>query len=344
MRSFAQSEETEKPRNRLPAWLKATLRLAVGIGLISFLVSRSDLAAIKEAFANANLFLIIAGFALSIGLLISSAFRWRIFLDALAVQLPKRSIVRLTLVGAFFNAFLPTGVGGDAYKAFRVGSGSATLATSFASVLLDRLAGIAMLAILGFLAAVAAARSGITPLVVTGLALSIGIMSLAIFVLAMGQTLVGRGQRTWFGLRPRLRRGLDAAARAVRRPSTIRRSFPIGLLCQTFAVATYSALAQSLDLGVGLEVVTLGLFSATVVSAVPITINGLGIREAVWVWGLGLYGVSQGKALAYALLVLGVSLATSAVGGLVYAVAGGDVAVQAGLSAVGSVPNGVRRG
>ena len=330
MRSFVDTEENERSRRRRSGWLRPTIRLAVGVGLISFLISRSDISAIKQALAGANPLLIMASYSLSIGLVVASAFRWRIFLEALEVDLSIPSILRLTFVGAFFNAFLPPGVGGDAYKAFRVRTTNTTLATSFASVLLDRVAGIAMLAILGFLAAVTAIRSDITPLVLMGLALSVGVLALATSVLLMGQNLVGGGRRTWFGIRPRIRRALDAAARAIRRPSTIRRSFMIGVVCQAFGIAAYATLAHSLGLGIPLEVVTLGLLSATVVSAIPITINGLGIREAVWVWGLSIYGIAQGRALAYALLVLGVSLATSAVGGLVYAVAGGDVAVQEG--------------
>jgi sodium/proline symporter len=64
---------------------------------------------------------------------------------------------------------------------------------------------------------------------------------------------------------------------------------------------------------------------ATVASAIPVTINGLGIREGIWVWSLGLYGVGNGEALAYALVVLGVALGTSALGGVVYAVGRGEL-------------------
>jgi glycosyltransferase 2 family protein len=330
VRSLVDTEENERSRSRRSGWLRPTIRLAVGVGLISFLVSRSDVSAIKQVLASANPLLIVAGYFLSIGLLVASAFRWRIFLEALDVELSTPSILRLTFVGAFFNAFLPTGVGGDAYKAFRVRTRNTPLATSFASVLLDRVVGIAVLAFLGFLAAVRAIRSEVTPLVVAGFALSLGILALAVFVLLMGQNLVGAGQRTWFGIRPRIRRGLDATAKAIRRPSTIRRSFAIGIVCQAFGIAAHFALAHSLGLGIPLEVVTLGLFSATVISAIPITVNGLGIREAAWVWGLGTQGIGQREALAYALLVLGMSLVTSAVGGLVYAIRGGDVTVQEG--------------
>lgn len=329
MRRFSRGEEEEKLPPRPTGWLKAGIRLAVGVGLIAVLFWQSDISAVEQALATANLALIVTGYLLNIGLIVVSAFRWRVFLEALEIKLGVGTALRLTLVGSFFNAFLPTGIGGDAYKAVRVRAANTNLATSFASVLLDRLAGIATLAVIGVPAAmVAILRSETTPLVLTGLAVSIAILVLTTILLVFGQSLVGGGSGTWFGIRPRLRRVLDAAARAIRKPSTVRRSFSLGLFGQALGIAAYVSLARSLDLGVPLGVIALGLLNATVASAIPVTVNGLGIREAVWVWTLGLYGVGRGEALAYALLVLAVALATSAVGGLVYAVAGGEVRVQ----------------
>jgi hypothetical protein len=118
----------------------------------------------------------------------------------------------------------------------------------------------------------------------------------------------------------------------------MRRSLILGLVSQGLGIAAHVALARALNLEIPLAVISLGLLTATVASAVPLTVNGLGIREAVWVWGLGLYGVGRAEALAYALLILGVSLATSAVGGVIYAVAGGQVGVRGETSGFGSVP------
>jgi hypothetical protein len=47
--------------------------------------------------------------------------------------------------------------------------------------------------------------------------------------------------------------------------------------------------------------------------------------QAAYVWCLGTYGVGHDRALAFALLVLAVTLASSAMGGIVYAVAGRQV-------------------
>lgn len=317
-------EEAVAPR---PShWLKAVARLAIGVGVILFLLWQTDLSSIEQALVSAKPVLIVVGFLLTVCLLVVSAFRWRVFLEALDINLRAGTALRLTFVGAFFNAFLPTGIGGDAYKAIRVREAKSSLAASFASVLLDRLSGIAALAVICiFAAALSIIRSETTPLVVTGLAVSTGILVLGVALMVLGERVVGRGRGTWFGLRPRLRRALDAAAGAIRDPSTVSRSFALALLGQAFGIAAYVSLARSLDIGVSPAIIALGLLTATVASAVPVTVNGLGIREAVWVWSLDLHGVGRGEALAYALVVLGVALGTSVLGGVIYAVSRGDV-------------------
>jgi hypothetical protein len=51
----------------------------------------------------------------------------------------------------------------------------------------------------------------------------------------------------------------------------------------------------------------------------------VGIREAGWVWVLESQGVTSAQATGYAFLVLGIYLASSAVGGLVYLLRGGTI-------------------
>lgn len=53
-------------------------------------------------------------------------------------------------------------------------------------------------------------------------------------------------------------------------------------------------------------------------AVLPISMNGLGLREAAIVWCLAAFGISHDEALAFALLLLVLTFASSAVGGVVY--------------------------
>jgi uncharacterized membrane protein YbhN (UPF0104 family) len=306
--------------------LKPLLRTVVGVGIIVLLVVRSDIGAIGEAIADADAAWIGLAFALLMGSLVVSALRWEVFLRSLDVELAPGPTMRLTFVGAFFNAFLPTGVGGDAYKAVRVRGPGVPLSRTLASVLLDRIAGIVCLAAMGLVAVIVRLAAGDPgPVVPLAALISVGVLVAAGVLVAFGERFVRTGRSTWFGLRPRLQRTARALTEAGTHPRSVRRGILWGVATQVLAVAAHLALARALSLGVPLAALTLGLVIATVAATAPITINGLGFREGAWVWVLGVYGVGGGRALAYALLILAIFLATSAIGGVVYAVAGGDV-------------------
>lgn len=306
--------------------LKPLLRTVVGVGIITLLVVRSDLWAIARAISEADPVSIALAFALLMGLLVVSALRWEVFLRSLDVDLPPGPTLRLTFVGAFFNAFLPTGVGGDAYKAFRVRGPGVPLSKTLASVLLDRIVGIVCLAAIAIVAVVTLIGAGDSgPVIPLAAFISLGILAVAVLLVAFGEKLFRPGRAGWFGLRPRLERTARSLTEAGTHPRSVRVGILWGVITQILGIASHLALARALGLRVSLSALTLGVLIATVAATAPITVNGLGVREGAWVWILGRYGVGTVDAVAYALLILAMSLATSAIGGVVYAVAGGEV-------------------
>jgi glycosyltransferase 2 family protein len=317
----------EKPlQPRSVRVVKVVFRIGVGAALIGFLAWRGDVRSIGEALARVRPSYVALAVILMLFVLIVSTFRWQIFLQELRLALPVGALLRLYFVGTFFNAFLPTGVGGDAYKAIRLGRGSRSLAHAFASVILDRFAGILGLASIGLVAVGARLADGDSSGVVgLAAALAVGIFVVTALLIVRGDRLLGGGSSTWFGVRPKLRRLLAAMADVGRKPRAVRWALLGGVIAQSFVLAAHISLAEALALNVPTAALAALLVVATVAATAPVTINGLGIREAAWVWGLGIYGVDSGQAVAYAILVLGVSLATSALGGAVYVIAGAEI-------------------
>jgi uncharacterized membrane protein YbhN (UPF0104 family) len=129
--------------------MRIGLRAAVGVLIVVLLLVRADAHAITDSLRHADAREVALAFLVLLAGLVVNAFRWQLFLRPLGLALPGRTLVRLTFVGTFFNAFLPTGFGGDAYKSFRLRDRAAGVAQPLATVILDRLAGLAGLALLG---------------------------------------------------------------------------------------------------------------------------------------------------------------------------------------------------
>ena len=311
--------------------LKVAIRLAVGASVIGVLIASTDMAEIAHIIRRARLGYVAAGGALSAGVVAVCAFRWQLFLRALGTALPNATALRMYFVGTFFNAFLPTGVGGDAYKAFRLRNGPGSLSRAFASVFLDRAAGIVGLALIGSLGAAQRLAAGDRgPVVVVSLALSAAIITTTAILFVLSPRLAQTSTRTsrW-RIAPAIRSTAVAMARAARDPLALRGGLVGGLAAQALVLGTHVAVARALGLAVPVGSLAGIAVLATLATTIPLTVNGLGFREAAYVWALGAYGVSHAAALGFALLILGSLLASSAIGGVVYLLRGGEVRTRA---------------
>ena len=92
--------------------LRLAARASLGILIVLLLVARTGFDTVRGAIGRADPIAIGIAFGLLLVALVVNAIRWRVFLLPLGMDLPVAASVRLTFIGTFFNAFLPTGIGG----------------------------------------------------------------------------------------------------------------------------------------------------------------------------------------------------------------------------------------
>lgn len=321
------------PARKRGGGLKIMIRVVVGAGVFGFLIWRSDVGELWDTLKRADVVYLLGALGAIFSGLFTSAFRWKAYLDALEIPLSYATLFRLYFVGTFFNAFLPTGIGGDAYKAVRLGRGKESLAPAFASVFLDRFAGVVGMAAIGLVSSayiVAAADADVSrgyrvPLIALGA--SILIIGTAALLLIGGERLLGRGRLIKHdGIGGRVRRAMRQVHAAGRHPDAAARGYLFGVLFQGLVFTYHVMIAKAL----GIDGVPIPAFASIVVisslaTMIPLSINGLGFREGAYIWALGRYGVAHDTALAFALLVLAALLLSSIVGGVIYVALGGEV-------------------
>lgn len=301
--------------------LLAALRLAIGTGLVVALLLRTDVDALFRAIGEANGLLLSVSFGLVIIGLLVNALRWKIFLDHVDISLRPVEVLRFSLIGTFFNSFLPTGFGGDAFKAIwlmPVGSLSSTVA----SVILDRITGLIGIALVGGVgSAVLLIQAHGTRVADIAILVAASVVVSAVLVFTLG----GRLAPMTASRLPRISGVAAKVVSAGRDPRTIGLWLGAGVVSASVILAIHVSLARALELHLSALALSGVVVVATLASAIPVTINGLGIREATYVWGLEAYGASHEQALAFAISILGLLLLSSALGGIVYLAGGGKV-------------------
>ena len=301
-------------RRTIALWV---LKVVVTSALVAWVFSRIDLAELAANLrASLGPWLLLA---LLVGVInvTLSAVRWRVMLAALGSHIPLVWAVRLVWSGLFFNTVLPTSVVGDALR----GAWTARLsdpAQAYWSVVLDRVTAMGALALLagvGLLFPEGRALPAAPPL-----ALACGVLGLpALLAVAAPERFAALLVR--FGGQ-RLRRAAEGKITEAR---------PVGPRLKVLGLAgcvhllmlldvALIARAAHLDLPVGILIAVVP--AILLASYLPVSISGIGVRDAALVELLGQAGVPRAGALTVSILILAISILLSLGGGLVYLASG----------------------
>ncbi len=280
--------------------IKFALRLAVSVGLIWWVLRQVDTESFLGQLEKVSpaAFLLPVFVILGFGLIQTA--RWVLVQQALAAPLPFRLAARTIFLSLFFNQTLPSTIGGDAIRVTYAYRAGLPLNAVVKGVLVDRLS--ALLALVLMSASTLPLlyqavgnhpfASLVTFMVAGGLTGALALLALAALPPAL---------RRWPGLHQAA--GLaDALWAVLRRPGKAALVLLTSLLIHVALGLIFFYLAWLLDSGVG-PLICLTLYPPIMlVSMLPISIAGWGVREGAMVAAFTLVGMSHTDALAISVL------------------------------------------
>jgi len=149
--------ESKPPPAGARGWISLGLKLALALGLIVYLWASGGLKGevLLRLFRSPRVLLITAAAAAFTMLL--QVLRWGLLLRAADVAIPMKDVLKLGLLGQFFNTFMPGGVGGDPLRALYVmrHAKPGRRVEAVTTIFLDRVVGLATLCALGVLGVLA---------------------------------------------------------------------------------------------------------------------------------------------------------------------------------------------
>ena len=255
------------------------------------------------------------------------AWRWCLVLRASGVRVGVGAVLRQSLIGMFIGNFLPSTVGGDVAKAYLFGRVHGYSAVS-ASIVVDRLLGISILAAL----AAAALVVGAPDLPIFRVTRTVLVALVAAAVGAVMIIMVGTGglarRVSRFG--PRAARGAERLQRVrlimlapLREPNVLLHAAMSVLVYFSLLTLVYQSLIERLGgVRLGLAEILMVVASVTVISNVPVSFNGIGVREQLHVALFSPLGVPKEVAVAISLLLFVHALLISTARGVLWLRAG----------------------
>ncbi len=244
--------------------------------------------------------------------------RWSMLIRSLGVQVPFGRLFYLYMAGTFFNTFLPTGIGGDVVKIVDLTPESGG-ARAFSTVFADRLTGILGSSLIA-LAVALFDPVDVPPALVALIAFVSGSILLAALLLTQ-QRLIDRVMRHVPGWSKLLSKG------KIRRVYEALTSYSIGVIARSTLISlpftltvigSQYALARGLGLQVPVQYFALFIPMTALVQLIPISFNGLGVREGAYQALFGTVGVAGEQAVAMSLMYYMLRVVTGLTGGLMY--------------------------
>ena len=269
---------------------KTGLKLAVTALLLLLLYRKVDGKAFAELFARMDWRWPPLFFAIAFANMGLSSVRWRLFLRADGLDVSVGKLFASHWIASFCNFFLPSNVGGDLYRIADIGAKSGSAVRGTASVFMDRLSGFLAMSFLGFVFPLAGLRfvpREHWPWLLVPDAFFVAF--LGIFVLfVFGQGLLRRLLRILPGsARERALaiadRFLASVAAYARRPSVPLRAFALSLLFQFLVFVAIWTVGRALRIPVPFAWYCVFAPLVCILEALPVSINGMGLREAAYV-------------------------------------------------------------
>ncbi|MEO0393233.1 MAG: lysylphosphatidylglycerol synthase transmembrane domain-containing protein [Pseudomonadota bacterium] len=302
----------------LPSWLITALKVVVSLGLISLLLTQVDLGQMADA---VSLNLIPALIAASLVLMLQSVgmgYRWHALLSELGLLKNLRWAMRHAFIATFFNQCLPSSIGGDGYRVLiskRAGFG---WQAAMSSVMVERYTALICLFVVAAIGLIplgfALTESSLIWLfvifVVSGFAGTFVVASLAeIAAFQKLPGLVARVLNAWI-----VGRVFADMRRVIRSRRLLMILGGAGLFNNAMNGVAVWIVGQALGVELGVLPYMTVMAIATLITVIPISMAGWGLRDGVVVFILVATGVGEAEALIIS-ISYGIGLLLSSIPG-----------------------------
>jgi uncharacterized membrane protein YbhN (UPF0104 family) len=235
------------------------------------------------------------------------AYRWKLLAEVQGLSAPVQRFVLYYYIGMFFNLFLPTSIGGDIGRCYLLSKGRAHLKQAILSVLADRGIGLAALTAILLAALSRSTVLEVPPMLGRTVYIFGGLFFLAFLIPFSARS---RIEAAWPWLSP--------VMSYWKSPRLLFFLLALSLVLQASVIGLHILVGKAvgLSLPAGYYFVFTPLVVA--VSMIPVSLNGLGLREGAYVFFLRQAGVPIEVGMAFSLSWFGILFISGLIGGIAW--------------------------
>ena len=300
---------------------KIALRAIVSIGLLALASTWIDW---REAWCNAlrvDPALLAVPAILGLTGILLGTLKWSLLLTISGNGAPYSRLLGLYWMGMFFNNLLPGRTGGDLIRAYGLGRRICDSLTAVFSVAADRGLNFAALGVLATIGIVLRPQD-LPDLIVdvpyrSAIYFAIPLLTLAVWLLCSRMPI---SLKRW--LVDMVKAIATHIRQLLRQPWALMAACVLAVLYQSAMIMSHYYIGRALGLQFGAGTYFCLIPITAVVSLVPVTLNGLGLREGTFAVLFASLGVPPATSVMLSLLAVGITALISLAGGIWYVASG----------------------
>ena len=304
--------------------LGMVVRAIVTVLLFVFLLRSMNWSTLVSTITQIRHSYLLLGLSEGVLCLLFSCYGWRSVVLAENIQADLAQLINLYLVGVSFSHFLPTSMGGDAVKAYYMGRDSGNILGAASAVLMSRINSFVGMLLIA-LPTLAILHAHFTDQIVLWFLLLSLLLIAAIFGSVLTAMFLPRlssrflkGKWTQNPVFVKFLEVGEALSSTFRRPRSMFSAILFGMLFWGASFLNYYGYALALGLHVPLTFYVIAIPFVSIIAALPISINGFGVREGAFVYLFTTIHVPPTTSLSLALLMDAQVLFFGLIGGGIY--------------------------
>ena len=298
------------------------LRVGISVALLVFVFGKVDRKALFQIIRGADIGLLSLAFLIFTLVYAVCLFRWEMLLKAVRVQLPVKRIIVSFSGGMFFNVFMPSTIGGDLVRGFDLAAHTKKGKEVVATVLLDRLSGYAGMVLVAVVAIIFGYRLVQDRVVVLIVLATVALLAL-ILLLLFNNFFFSKINRFFHASNgSRLMTAIKNTHQELyyfrQRKRVLFLNLVYSIFVQVVAPVSYYLIAVAL--GIKTDIIYFFIFFPLIgaITLLPISIGGLGLRDATTIYFFAKAGMAKDAAFAISIMVFFYTLLLGALGGIIY--------------------------
>ncbi|MHB0976313.1 MAG: lysylphosphatidylglycerol synthase transmembrane domain-containing protein [Candidatus Aquicultorales bacterium] len=293
------------------------VKIAVSLSLVGLLIARSDIHRYASLLGSASPLYLGLALAVTVLSILVSAYKWRFLVLAQGFSVPLKRLVSTYFVGLFFNNFMPTSIGGDVVRIYdlrkMIDDGPAATASVVAERVLASFT-LGLIVVCGFVWG-SGPVSRYSALICVFVLVCVAGFVLLFQAGRLGSVLA----RSENAILKKAKGTFDSMRSCVEPTPSLVKVLVYSLVFQLMVVAINALIIKALGLSVPGGFVLLAVPVIFAVTMLPVSLNGLGLRETMYAYFFSQVGLSVEESVAISLFFFLIVTAVSLIGGVIFA-------------------------